>query len=368
MFDYWAGRCGRWIVGISMLTSLTGCASEKYMVKEPNKDFFQLYREHVAAKYQKDTATTSGKSRLKDYDALTGNAGERIQKARQADDVSLARLIKEKEDFRAELKALRLGAVPLAAVTKERKKQLDKLDAKRKLLVDPAKDEIKIAQLDELLDAANIDLEKRINDDNLRQEDIAGLEAKIASREEDIALIRRRDYIAFADQDRQAVRNEIIHEILLNADTHYLDMRSGLLMGRASSDTLLDIAELTLSTATTLSGGAMAKANLGAASTLVKGSRTSVDKNFFAQQALAAIINSIDDRRQIDKTNIIKGLQRTAFDYPLQQALSDARLYESRASMMSGVLDLSNQTANNVKSSEIDLEKEKTKLIGTLPK
>ena len=130
-------------------------------------------------------------------------------------------------------------------------------------------------------------------------------------------------------------------------------------MGRATGDTMLDISELMLSTATTLTGGAMAKANLGAASTLLKGSRTSVDKNFFAQQALAAILNAIEDRRQLDKLAIIKGLGATTIDYSLQQALADVRLYQSRANLMSGVLDLANQSANNAKISEDKVEAEK---------
>jgi hypothetical protein len=184
---------------------------------------------------------------------------------------------------------------------------------------------------------------------------------KILKTNLELSILDERDYDGLADERRRSVRNELVHEMLFEADDIYMDFKNQLLAVRAGADTVLDISELFISTATVLSGGAMAKANLGAASTLLKGSRTSFDKNFFAQQALASIINAMEDKRQVDKLAIITGLSKSTANYPLAQAVSDVRSYRSRASLMSGVLDVANQTANKAKESEAKLLKEQTK-------
>jgi hypothetical protein len=147
-----------------------------------------------------------------------------------------------------------------------------------------------------------------------------------------------------------------MNDFLAIADFHYYEFKNNLMAGRASSDTLLDISELVLSTATTLTGGLTAKTNLGASSTLLKGSRAAVDKNLFVQQTLAAIINGIDDRRQKDRADIVNKMQQTTDQYPLAQGLSDVQLYQSRASLVAGAMAVANETANKSHDSEINLQ------------
>jgi len=188
------------------------------------------------------------------------------------------------------------------------------------------------------------------------KKDLDDATSKRIDQQNAIATLINKDYSVEADEPRRRYRNGVINDFLAIADFHYYDFRNQLMAGRASSDTLLDISELLLSTATTLTGGLVAKTNLGASSTLLKGSRSAVDKNFFVQQTLAAIINGIEDRRQKDRADIVKKMQQTTDQYPLAQALSDVQLYQSRASLVAGAMAVANETANKSNVSEKALQ------------
>lgn len=346
-----------------IVASVVGCAplsdklSDKYKAKDPNQSFEAAYQQHVEQKYGPQAGPNG---RLKYYDDLLALSDDLIDRERKLDEERKIFLTKQKNTLDEVYASDRVEFAQFAAISKVHRKKLVELDQKKiELAKSPAKNQAKIEAINRQLDELSVQLEQRASEEANQQSRLKSQQQQLDKIQEELSAIAGRNYTLIADQRRQAVRNEIVHEQLLNADTAYLELKKTLLMGRASGDTLLDISELMLSTATTLSGGAMAKANLGAASTLLKGSRASIDKNFFAQQALAAIINAIEDRRQMDKLAIIKGLGRTTIDYPLQQALSDVRTYQNRANLMAGVLDLANQTANKVKESEKDLEDEK---------
>lgn len=338
-----------------VVVCLSGCStlSDKYKAKDANQSFQAAYQRHVESKYGEGAGNND---RLKFYDDLLYQSDRYIESTRKLDAERIVVLTGQRNELDATYARSRVEAAQFSAVTKVLKKRLIELEAKKLLLAkNLEKNEARIALVERQIDELNVELEPRIIEESNQQARLKSQQEHADQIRGEIAAIAARDYTTLGDQKRRAVRDEIVHEQLLNADSAYLELKNSLLMGRAGADTLLDISELMLSTATTLTGGAMAKANLGAASTLLKGSRTSVDKNFFAQQALAAILNAIEDRRQLDKLTIIKGLGASTMDYPLQQALADVRVYQSRANLMSGVLDLSNQTAANVKKSEQDL-------------
>ncbi|HBF49265.1 MAG TPA: hypothetical protein DDX04_01510 [Massilia sp.] len=157
---------------------------------------------------------------------------------------------------------------------------------------------------------------------------------------------------------KRGIRDQIVKDYLALADANYFAFKDDLLTGRAATDTIGDIAELLLSTATTLTGGVNSKTNLAAASTLLKGSRATVDKNFFAQQTMRAIINSIEAGRASDRLLINENLKKSTANYPLSEAIAEAQHYQSRASLSSAVLDIANQTGTNAALQTLELNKQ----------
>lgn len=154
------------------------------------------------------------------------------------------------------------------------------------------------------------------------------------------------DYSKDKDKiNKKSIRNEIVMDYLSMADTDYAYFKNGLLAGRAESDAVLDISELILSTTGTLFGSITGKANLSAASTILKGSRSAYDKSFFASQTIVSIINVIEANRELDKAEIIKNLGLDTDQYSLSTAIADANNYKSRANLLAGAMDVTNKTA-----------------------
>ena len=213
--------------------------------------------------------------------------------------------------------------------------------------------------IEEEIDAELLSLEvdiRRFDADMLRLNDAATKAAGQVTQ----ATAALKDGSVFdpSETERLRIRAEIVADFIALADMSYLQFKNELLAGRIQSDLMADIAELMLSTATVLTGGITAKANLGAASTLLKGSRSSIDRNFFAQQSMRAIINGMEDGRQKDRLAIFKKLKTSTLEYPLSLAIADVQQYHSRADLFVAVVDVANQTANSASQSMEKLQEE----------
>jgi hypothetical protein len=176
------------------------------------------------------------------------------------------------------------------------------------------------------------DLSKEYNKVIIAKYDSGGLQEKLTEYEKNV-------------ESRKNIRNEVINDYMALVDSDYMYFKNGLLAGRAESDAVMDIAELLISTSSTLFGGLGGKANLGAASTLIKGSRSAYDKNFFAQQTIASIINLIEKGRNQVRQNIRSKIGLSSEEYSLSEAISDVNLYGNKANLLAGALDVANASA-----------------------
>jgi len=340
---------------VVLMLLLSGCAVNGTLRAEQarQEDFSKLYIESLRKTYGTFDEKESGlHQRLRIYDEMEAQRPKIEQEARNADKVQLEVLNKE------------LGAISEQIQGYQRDAAIGRVEAKKLAAQIAALPKQTSTKPDQgLLDRAQkVQTEKDLNDERLALTEAALSDAKkrLADQQERIKNLQERDYVIAADKPRREYRNRIINDFLAIADFNYYEFKSVLLVGRANGDTLLDVAELSLSTATTLVGGVTSKTNLGAASTLLKGGRTSVDKNFFVQQTMASIINGIEIRRQTDKIEILKKMAQTTDQYPLSHALSDVQLYQSRASLVAGAMAVANETADKASSSEKALRMQQT--------
>jgi len=79
--------------------------------------------------------------------------------------------------------------------------------------------------------------------------------------------------------------------------------------------------------ATTVSAGAAAKAALGASSTGLGATRTSIDKNFFYEKTVPALITARNAQWKVALVPILEGTKRDTEGYPMALALSDLAEY-----------------------------------------
>ncbi|KAB8061411.1 hypothetical protein GCN74_04890 [Janthinobacterium sp. FT14W] len=344
-------------LALPIVLSVAGCGGMLPTPKDQAAqiDFGASYMNSLTEKYQPADQSTGPKlrQRLEEYDALEGV--DLDTDARKNDALARAQANADIRSLTSDLQAIDAETaryLSFKAIEENRLASLEKEILALNRKASPPDAQIAAAQ-------------DRIDARKTKLSDIASTLKKLESDkslqsliiEEKKSVINRIDGKTYdtSEAKRKIIRNGIVRDFMAIADHNYLQFKNDLLAGRVRSDTAADISELLLSTATTLTGGLMAKSNLGAASTLLKGSRATVDKNFFAQQTMRAIINSMEVGRSSDKTVINSKMTQSTDTYPISEAISDVQRYQSRASLFLAVLDLANQSGKSAASLEDNL-------------
>ncbi|MEP6663559.1 MAG: hypothetical protein ABJC04_07830 [Verrucomicrobiota bacterium] len=122
-------------------------------------------------------------------------------------------------------------------------------------------------------------------------------------------------------------RNQILGELMLVIDASHGRMERNLRGGKTGFDLLADFAELGLTGAAAVTGGAETKAILAAIATGVKGADLAINKRVFQDQALEAIQAQMRAAQLLRKAEIIKGMKRSTTSYPLELGLADIVQY-----------------------------------------
>lgn len=146
------------------------------------------------------------------------------------------------------------------------------------------------------------------------------------------------------EPDATTLRNKMVYGVMAEIDYVYHDYETALFMNEGSFKVAGDVLQLGLSTASTITNGARAKTVLSAALTGVTGTTLSIDKNFFRQQTVQALVSSMQAGRDRIKTAILKRLDESASTYPFQAARSDLSAYFSAGTLPMALQQL-NQTA-----------------------
>lgn len=101
------------------------------------------------------------------------------------------------------------------------------------------------------------------------------------------------------------LRDRMINRIRLEIEINYRKFESEVYGDRAGFNTAGDFVELGLAGATALTGGAATKTILATVLTALKGSRLSVDKNWFREKTTEALVAAMQSQRTIKLNQII---------------------------------------------------------------
>jgi len=149
---------------------------------------------------------------------------------------------------------------------------------------------------------------------------------------------------------KKALRDQIVYGLMADIEYLYRDYAGNLFVNNAWFNVGGDFLELGLGTASTLGNGARTKTILSALGSAVAGQRISVDKNFFRQRTIEAIVNAMEARRSAVEKRIIDSLQKTVELYPFEAALKDLREYFFAGTLEGGLTEMQQQTAAAAKA------------------
>jgi hypothetical protein len=124
-----------------------------------------------------------------------------------------------------------------------------------------------------------------------------------------------------------AARNEFIAGRLTLINLQYIKFIRRFTVSKSQMESAFDLLITGVGLATAVTGGEAAKAALGAASAGLGATRTSIDKNFFYEKTVPALITAMNAQRKVTLVPILEGIKSDIGTYPLAWALSDLSEY-----------------------------------------
>jgi hypothetical protein len=133
---------------------------------------------------------------------------------------------------------------------------------------------------------------------------------------------------------RTYYRNKIVFLTKIEIDKNYAAFKKSFFGERAATETLLDIAQIGLTSAGTLAAGETTKAILAAIATGVTGSRLSFNKNFFKEKSPDLLMSRMDALRAEKWSQIhLQLMNSTDNTYSLYEAEGDLFAYYQAGSL-----------------------------------
>jgi hypothetical protein len=128
--------------------------------------------------------------------------------------------------------------------------------------------------------------------------------------------------IGKTDQARTE-RNEILSELIFMIEAESGNYERNLRFQKSGFDLISDLAQLGLTGAATVTGGAQTKSILAAIATGLKGSELAMNKRIFQDQAVEAIAAQMRAAQNTRKAKILEGMALSIEAYPLDLGLAD---------------------------------------------
>lgn len=132
-------------------------------------------------------------------------------------------------------------------------------------------------------------------------------------------------------------RNKVISGRLVMINLEYLKWLRTVTADKQLLDTASDVLILSLNLAATATEGAAVKTVLSAISAGIVGSKTAVDKHYYYEKTLPALVTAMNAQRKTVLTNILSGMTQPLGAYMFEQALTDLQAYYQAGTFMGAV-------------------------------
>jgi hypothetical protein len=177
-----------------------------------------------------------------------------------------------------------------------------------------------------------------------------------------------KDYVAEKDASKSTpLRDRMIQRIRVDIDSWYFNFESDLFAHRAGFDTGADVVELGLAGAASLTNGERAKTILASILTAAKGSRLSIDKNWFREKTTETLIHAM----RAERARLLFGIndkmsKLPANAYSFEEAWADLVAYFQAGTLEGGLLALSATAGDQVVAAKDKAEVQNEERIGSL--
>ncbi|MBY0236235.1 MAG: hypothetical protein K2W93_14740 [Burkholderiaceae bacterium] len=162
-------------------------------------------------------------------------------------------------------------------------------------------------------------------------------------------------------EEKENVRNRITFEFMTLIDEDYGAYERKLRGSKAFKDSTVETTSLIITGVASISTGG-APAILAAMDTVLKGSNSSIDKNFLGDRVPELIINKMRANRSLIAGQIYEKLNLPDSNYPLQAAIRDLMRYYGEGSVTSALSALSTDAANDAAKNSEDAHKKQIKI------
>jgi hypothetical protein len=148
-------------------------------------------------------------------------------------------------------------------------------------------------------------------------------------------------------ESRFDARNKFITGRLVQIDLQYLKFIRSLTSNKQQIDAATDIASLSLNLAGTLVSGTQAKTNLAATAAGLGGIKTTIDKDFYYEKSIEALVVTMNAKRKQTLINILTGLNAPIQQYPFERAITDLQQYYLAGTLNGAVQFINVQAAES---------------------
>jgi hypothetical protein len=150
-------------------------------------------------------------------------------------------------------------------------------------------------------------------------------------------------------------RDEVISARLVMINLEYLKWLRTITADKQLLDTATDVLVMSVNLAATATTGATAKTILSAVAAGVTGTKTSIDKNYYYEKTLPAIVAAMNAQRKQVLVRILEGMKQDKLeDYTFEVALADVYEYYQAGSFMGAIMAI--QADSGAKESKADEE------------
>lgn len=146
----------------------------------------------------------------------------------------------------------------------------------------------------------------------------------------------------------KATRNLVIDQAVFTIDNSFQRYVESLYASGALFDTMADLAVLGAASASTVAGGEGAKTILSAIAAGVSGARSTINKNYFAEQSKVALISKMKEMRARTLLRIEEGKRTPISVYPMSQAMVDLQAYYFAGNILSALQDITREAGEGL--------------------
>ncbi len=157
-------------------------------------------------------------------------------------------------------------------------------------------------------------------------------------------------------------RNRFVTGRLVQIDLRYLQFIRALTADKQQLDSATDIANLTLNLAGTLVGGARAKTNLAALAAGISGSKAIIDKDYYYEKSIDALVATMNAKRKEVLVGMLKGLTLPLDFYSFETAVIDLNEYYLAGTLNGALRFIHSEAVKSETISDKDIKEVRYKL------